>query len=195
MTDKDGLTFKAGEGWYSLEIDYKNMQFAYTAKLDKIKYGVNIYKYDADMKEVKKVSLKGNRELGPFSPKMIYFQNRLVVLYYKVMEDNSIRLFMSVVDPATLEEKENKDLYSISERNVGLFKIEGALNRNKLLIITSPDTSKLLISQSGNTGELFTCSIGADMIPVKKMTTKIKQGLEEFEIQSCAKAVGQRLYQ
>jgi len=186
MTDKDGLTFKAGEGWYSMEIDYKNMQFAYTAKLDKIKYGVNIYKYDADMKEVKKVSLRGNRELGPFSPQMLYFQNRLVVLYYKVMEDNSIKLYMSVVDPATLEEKENNDLYAISERNVGLFKIEGVLNRNRLALKISPDSSKLLISQSGNTGEMFTCIVGPDLVPMKKMTTRIREKMEEFEIQNCA---------
>jgi len=70
LTEKDGGTFKVGDFFYTMETDYKGMQLAYTTKLDKIKYGINIFRFDGDMKELNKVALDGDgKTLGPFPPK------------------------------------------------------------------------------------------------------------------------------
>src|SRR5271170_5768326 len=67
LTEKDGGTFKVGDFFYTMETDYKGMQLAYTAKLDKIKYGINVFRFDGDMKELNKVALDGDgKTLGPF---------------------------------------------------------------------------------------------------------------------------------
>jgi hypothetical protein len=187
MTDKDGSTFKLGEAYYSMEVDFKNMQLAYTAKLDKIKYGINLYKYDQDMKEVKKVVfLNKERELGPFEPKIVVFRQQLLLFYYKVAEDNSIRLLYAVIDPETLEAKDSKELYSISQKNVGLFKISGILEHNTLQFARNPDNTKLLVSQSGNINELFSCVIDGDLQPGKKITSRPKGDMDNLSIRDCA---------
>ncbi|HEY4287841.1 MAG TPA: hypothetical protein VGN00_12135 [Puia sp.] len=72
------------------------------------------------MKEVKKISFQGKeKQFGPFIPGMILFQDQLVLVYYQSLEDNSIKLSMAVIDPETLDEKPGKELYTISQRNVG----------------------------------------------------------------------------
>src|SRR6266567_4855775 len=61
-----GAVMGAGDFYYSMVVDYKGMQFAYSATLNKIKYSIEIHKYDEDMKEVKKISLPGHgKDLGP----------------------------------------------------------------------------------------------------------------------------------
>jgi len=185
LTDKDGGVFRLNDFYYSMEIDYKGMQLAYTAKLDKIKYGINLYKYDLDMKEVKKITLKDrNRDLGPFSPQVTLFGHKILLFYYKVQEDNSIKLLMSVMNPETLDEIASKDLYTISQKNVGLFKISGVLDRNTLLLGSSPDGSKLLVSQSGNTNEIFTAVIDENMALAKSQASIIHD-LKDVAFNDC----------
>jgi hypothetical protein len=186
-TMNGGQFFKVGDNWFAMELDYAGMQFAYTAKLDKIKYGINILKYDAGMKEVKKISFQGKeKQFGPFIPRLVLFHDKLILLYYQSMADNSIKLSMAVIDPETLDEISGKDLYSISQRNVGLFKIEGALSHNHLMTEASPDSSRLLIAQAGNTNELFSCLLGADMIPVRKMVSKFKSNMVDIDVEHFA---------
>src|SRR5450631_280564 len=102
LTEKDGATFKAGDFYYCTETDYKGMQFAYTSKLEKIKYGINIYKYDKDMKELQKFSLEGGAfTFGPFPPKSVLFRGKILLFYYNVQAKGAIQLLYSVLDPET----------------------------------------------------------------------------------------------
>jgi hypothetical protein len=184
LTEKDGGTFKAGDFFYTVETDYKGMQFAYTAKLDKIKYGINVYKFDAEMKELNKIPLEGEGKLlGPFPPRAVLFNGKLLVFYYKAEENGSIQLLYSVVDPETMEVSAAKKLYTISERNVGLFKLEKAVLGNMLSLATSPDASKLLVAQSGNTNEVFTSTIDQGFEVGKPVVSRVKGDLEDFGIQ------------
>jgi len=110
------------------------------------------------MKSVKSAALHGKgKEFGPFNPQLIEFHDRLLLFYYKVIEDKSIQLSMCVIDPATLDEKENIDLYNIVERNGWLFKAGDAILNNRLIVSKSADANRLMVGQSGNTDELFTC--------------------------------------
>ena len=183
LTQKDGATFMWGNFFYCTETDYKGMQFAYTAKLEKVKYAVNIYKYDAEMKELQKASLPGGFSLGPFPPSSILFNGKIVLVYYNVLEKGAIQLMYSVVDPETLGMSAGKELYVISEKNVGLFKLGQVFTNNKLHLRVSPDSSKLLVVQAGNTNEMVACIINKDMEAGKAVISKVKPNMEDFTVQ------------
>jgi hypothetical protein len=184
LTQKDGGTFKVGDFFFTMETDYKGMQLAYTAKLDKIKYGINIFRFDGDMKELNKVALDGDgKTLGPFPPRGASFNGKLLFFYYKTQDNGSIQLLYSVVDPETMNASPAKELYTISERNVGIFKLEKAVLGNVLSLAISPDNSKLLVAQSGNTNEVFTVVFDKDLVTGKPVISRVKGDLEDFGIQ------------
>src|ERR1700743_3597293 len=181
LTQKDGATFKAGDFYFCTETDYKGMQFAYTAKLDKVKYGINLYKYDQDMKELQKISLdKDEKSFGPFPPNAIYFGGKILVFYYSVQEKGAIQLLYTVIDPESFTPSSSKVIYTISEKNVGLFNLGKVYENNKLLFYISPDSSSLLVAQVGNTNEFFSCVIGKNMEPSKSLISRIKGNMENF---------------
>ncbi len=183
MTEKDGATQRRGDFFYCMETDYKSMQFAYTAKLDKIKYGINMYKYDGNMKQVQQVALQGgDKSYGPFPPRMKQFGGKILIFYYQAMDNGAIQLLYSTVDPESLIISAGKMLYTISEKNVGLFKLEKAVFGNRLLFCLSPDGSKLLVSQSGNTNEMFACVINADLSIEKPVASLVNASMEDFAV-------------
>lgn len=177
----NGPTYKIGDFFYSLDIDWKGMQFAYTAKLDKIKYAIILHQYDQQMKEVKRLDFQNKKkDFGPFAPKVILFQGQLLLFYYTVTDDQAINLSMGVIDPTTLREIGHKDLYKIVERNVGMFKMEHTVEHNKLILRFSQDSSHLLVAQSGNTDEIFTCAVNSKLDAERPVTSRIRQGLDDF---------------
>jgi len=184
LTNSTGTTCRLGNFFYCMEYEYKSRQFALSASLEKIKYGINLYKYTPDMKEVSKNSLNnGKKEFGPFDPQTVVLNNKLLLFYYQVQPDGGIKLFVKTVDPQTLNETEAKELYTISEDNVGLFKMEDAISHNNLALVKSPDEKELVVVQSGNTNEVFTCIINSNNEVVKPMTTVIKDDYQDFKLQ------------
>jgi hypothetical protein len=184
LTQKEGATFRAGDFYYCTETAYKNMQLAYIATLDKVKYGINVFKFDSGMKELKQVSLDvGSKSFGPFAPQAVFFNGKILEFYYHFNEKGAIQLLFSVVDPQTLDIAPAKELYVISERNVGAFKLGKAIEGNKLGLAVSPDSSRLLVSQSGNTNQIFTCIINRNLDVVQPVLSMIKGNLENFGIE------------
>jgi len=183
MSEKDGSTLQRGEYFYCLETVYKSLQFAYTAKLDKIKYGLNVYKYDGNMKEIGEGKLQsGDKSFGPFQPIITFFAGRILIFYYHAQEDYSIQLLYSTVDPESLAVSAGKTIYTISEKNVGFFKLETAVMSNRIKLSLSPDSSRLMVSQSGNSNELFSCVLKPDLSVEKAVETKIQANMEEFAV-------------
>ncbi|HLZ88000.1 MAG TPA: hypothetical protein VKQ52_12185, partial [Puia sp.] len=164
--------------------------------LDKVKYGINLYKYDGRMKQLQQVGLQGSdKSFGPFPPRMTQFAGKLLIFYYQVADNGAIQLLYSAVDPESLDISAGKLLYSISEKNVGLFKLEKAVFGNKLRLCLSPDSSKLLVSQSGNTNEMFACTINADFSIEKPVVSKVKANMEDFVVESALiDGVGNRYF-
>ena len=186
LTQKTGPTILAGDFYYMMEADHQSMSFSYSAKLSRIKYGINLFKYDADMKEVRKIALHGReKQFGPFNPQMVLFNSKLLIFYYQVQEDNSIKLLLSVIDPETLNEIANKDLYTIAEKNVGIFTQEGLaeVENTRLNLCISPDGSKLLVVQPGNTNEIFSSVINSAIAVGKPIISKTVN-LGGFHLQS-----------
>lgn len=179
-----GAVMGAGDFYYSMVVDYKGMQFAYSATLNKIKYSIEIHKYDEDMKEVKKISLPGHgKDLGPFPPAVRLFHGKICVFYYKVLEDNTTKLSFSTIDPNTLTEMDSKDLYTFSDKNVGLFRMGDVIGNNSLLLELSPDKTQLLVAQSGNTKEVFTCCVDSNLAVQKPKVSKIKN-IDGFQLEA-----------
>lgn len=134
LTQKEGQTFRIGEHYFWVETDYKGMQLAYTARLKKVKYDVNIYRFDSTMKQTEKVAIDGQWSLGPFPPAPVYFSGKLLVFYYKVSENGDIHLLFSAVDPETMTVSAAKELNVFSEKNTGMFNIGKSFNLNTLSI-------------------------------------------------------------
>lgn len=175
----NGPTYRVGDFFYSVDLDW-NTQLAYTAKLDKIRYAIILHRYDQQMNEVKRSDFQTKgKDFGPFAPKIVLFQGRLLLFYYTV-RDQSIELSMAIVDPATLEETSHKDLYNIVERNVGIFKVDRAIDHNKLILAPSPDSSRLLVVQSGNTDEIFTCAVNGKLDVERPLTSRVRRDAEDI---------------
>src|SRR6266542_5105746 len=96
-----GSIIRVNDNFIRYEVDYGHMQLAYTAKLNKVKYGINLYRYDNDMKEVQTLSLDDKqKDLGPFIPSFFTFGGKLHVLYYQYTNDNTIKFFLTQVNQA-----------------------------------------------------------------------------------------------
>ena len=140
LTNSTGTTCRLGNFFYCMEYEYKSRQFALSASLEKIKYGINLYKYTPDMKEVSKNSLNnGKKEFGPFDPQTVVLNNKLLLFYYQVQPDGGIKLFVKTVDPQTLNETEAKE--KLRKKNSNTFEIGGRISalhtpRNKSLSST-----------------------------------------------------------
>jgi len=158
-----------------------NAQLAYTATLFKAKQSITLHKYDSTVKEVGKHTIGAGLEYGPFVGHLVAFNQALLLVYYQVQGDN-IKLLMTIIDPETLAEKETKELYSIAAKNTRFFSVWGSAERNKLITTLSPDGNKLLVCQSGNTNEIFTCIINKNFGVEKTSVTTIEKTNGEFAI-------------
>ena len=87
MNAEDGINpMPVGDEYIGFNTGTK-MQFAYTFKLDKVKYNILLRKYDSKMKMVKELKLSnGEKVYGPFYPYLLKYDNRPFFLYYQLGE-------------------------------------------------------------------------------------------------------------
>jgi hypothetical protein len=193
LTQKEGQSFRIGDYYFCVETDYKAMQLAYTARLKKVKYDVNIYKFDSTMKQTEKVAIDGQWSLGPFPPAPLYFSGKLLVFYYKVSENGDIHLLFSAVDPETMTVSAAKELNVFSEKNTGMFNIGKSFNLNTLSIAVNADSTKLLVVQSGNTDEFSSTVINKDLSFGKPVISRVRGDLDDFKINAlCMDVAGNK---
>jgi len=157
--DDMGSIIRVNDNFIRYEVDYGPMQLAYTAKLNKVKYGINLYRYDNDMKAVQTLSLDDKqKDLGPFIPSFFTFGGKLHVLYYQYTNDNTIKLFLTQVNPADLSITKKVEIFSFDQKNVGVFKIDNAISANHVYVSASPDKKSVLVAH-GNSSAITTCII------------------------------------
>jgi len=186
LTSSSGTTCRLGDFFYCMQYDRKSTQFAIYPRLNDIKYGISFYRFTADMKELAKAALnKGKKDFGPFIPQAVILNNKLLLFYYRAQDDGSVKLLVTTIEPETLAETGTRELYNIPEKNVSSFKTDNAVAHNNLALVMSPDQKKLLVAQSGNTGEIFTCIINEKNEVVKPAVTTIKDNLQDLEVQNC----------
>lgn len=181
--DDLGSFVKVGNNYIRYEIDYGPMQFAYTAKLKKVRYGVNLYRYDENMKEAQKVSLDNDKKgMGPFVPGFFGFAGKLYVLYYQFGDDDVIKTFLAEVNPDNLTITKTVELFTFDQKNVGIFKIEDAIGSNKIFAIASPYKKKVLIAHC-NSASISSCIID-EHLNITNNTFIQSQGKEKFAVAS-----------
>jgi len=173
---------KVGDFFYDVDIDYKGMQFGYTAKLEKIKYGLTIHKYTSDMKDAGSVDIGSGKDFGPFPARMVVYNQALALVYYQAQDGNGIKLLMTVVDPVTLKEKVTKELYTINEKNVGIWSMGDVMSKNTLIIMPSLGDDKMLVCQSGNTDEMFTCVVNKNFEVERNTVTPINRKFTDMKL-------------
>jgi hypothetical protein len=178
---------KIGDQYYRKQINVAGAKIAYFARLRDGLHGLTLYKYSDKMKEVLKKPLRdGKKEFGILGDKMLFFGNRLVLLNYDYKKDDSVRLYISEIDPSSLSVLGSTQLYSYHQKNLGMFgMIANADNfaGNKLRVCFSPDSSKLLIETTGVPGEIYTIVINKDFGIGRIIRSSIPDG-KDFEINS-----------
>jgi hypothetical protein len=185
LGDATGATCHLGNFFYCMQYDYKSKQFAIYPRLNDTKYNLNFYRYTADMKELAKTALsKGKKEFGPFPPQAIVLNNKLLLFYYHAQDDGSVKLLLTTIEPETLAETGTRELYTMPVKNVSFAETDGAIARNRLILVMSPNQKELMVAQSGNTNQIFTCIINNNNEMVKPSVTIIKDNFQDMAIQN-----------
>jgi len=157
---KTSTADKMGDFFYGMKYTQKRAHFGFTVRLDDLKIGIELTKSDAGMNVIKSVAMQnGQADFGPFPPRVKIFGNRVLLFFYKVQPDGSIKLFVSDINNETLADAKAIDLYTFSQKNVGLFSLESAYESNKLDFCLTPDSTKMLVALSGTSNEIFSCLI------------------------------------
>jgi hypothetical protein len=163
---KDGDDFfKIGDAFYKMEIDNDLPRNDIASKLMKSAHSITLYKYDNAMNEVKKNELEeGKKNFEPFLPKMFDFDNKVLLVYYRFYKgEDSARLFLSQVDPETLETTNTKELFSFSQKKASAFKAYAYQEDDYHLFVSlSPDKNKILVAHTNNV-QISSCVIDKNL--------------------------------
>ncbi len=114
-------------------------------KLYDVKFSVTVSRFDKDMNTIKEVVLEnGEKNFGPLLPKMLTFNNKLYVVYFKAVDKTSFSAYLAALDENTLTLGQPKLICTIKQDNVGIFEIESVVNSGLIYFVISPDDTKLL---------------------------------------------------
>jgi hypothetical protein len=109
---------KYGNKFYTNKTDWGKMQFAFSANLKKIKYGVELTQYDEQLKEVKVLSIdNGKNDLGPFRPMVHYGKNAIYVMYFKYVGEDKIKMYVAKVNPDDLAIIATQEIMEYDQKN------------------------------------------------------------------------------
>jgi hypothetical protein len=109
---------KYGDKFYTNKTDWGKMQFAFSANLKKIKYGVEITQYDEQLKEVKVLSLDNKeKDFGPFNPIVHYGKNAIYVMYFKYANEDKIKMYVAKVNPDDLLVIATQEIMEYDQKN------------------------------------------------------------------------------
>jgi hypothetical protein len=181
---------KLGDAYFGMDIDIKS-QLAY--KLDKIKYGVTLLKYDKDLKVVKEVKLEnGERVYGPFEPMIKKINDKIFFLYYQhTGEDDNIKLMSCEIDPITLKLSAPEELLSLVQKNISLQQALQMTSSYKFELMPSPDLSKTLVLwSSGVNNQIYFSVLGKDFKKIRSANETISKESKIEVINACVDNIG-----
>ncbi|HEY2722579.1 MAG TPA: hypothetical protein VGI82_12680, partial [Chitinophagaceae bacterium] len=171
LREKQG--FIDGSNIIQIERTGTKLQTAYTVHLDGTKHAVIIHKIDSTGKEIETNHLEGGEKVfGPVSTEPIEFAGKLLLFYFKYVDKDSMKLYVSEVNKNSLELTNTTRLYSYQQDNVGIFKLGKALDR-EITLHTSEDGSKLLVAFPGNKEEFFTCVFDNNLQITRQKVSKL----------------------
>jgi len=129
-----------GNHLYSNKINWGKMQFAFTANLKKVRYGVELTQYDEQLKVLKTLSLdNGEKNFGPFSPLVHYGANAIYVTYFKFIDEDKMKMYVSKVDPKELTIVSTKEIIEYDQQNKGFWGTIKTINDTQVFYTVSED--------------------------------------------------------
>ena len=175
-TLKEKTAYQDGKNIIQIEKGSTNMlQFAYTAKYNAQKHPIIIHKFDEAGNELATNKLDdGERAFGPVPTVTTEFNNIILLFYYRYIDKDSMKLYVSEVDKNDLSLKNTQQLFSYHQKNVGLIgmmTMTGGLR--EIMLRASPDESKLLLVSIGDGDEIFSCVFNSQIKVMRKKTTLV----------------------
>ena len=147
---------KYGDKFCTDKTDWGKMQFGWAANLKKVRYGVEFFQYNDQLKEVKKLSIdNGKNDLGPFRPIVHYGKSAIFVLYFKFTEDDKIKIFVSKINPDELSVIATQEVTEYDQKNQAVWGTVKTIDDTQTKYIVSEDekqawiihtSSKLILS-------------------------------------------------
>jgi hypothetical protein len=172
-TTREKQGFQDGNNIIQVEKTGTKLQTAYSVRLDGTKHAVIIHKIDAGGNEIDINKLEGGEKVfGPLRTVPIEFGEKLLLFYFKYLDKDSMKLYVSEIDKKSLQLVNTRHLFSYQQDNVGIFKLTKALDREVTLRISN-DGSKLLAVIPGNDQGLFSCVLDKNLQVVRKKTSKV----------------------
>ena len=124
-------------------------------KLYDIKFSATLQKYDKDMNLVKELKVdKGNKIFGPLMPKLLLFNQQLLLASFKSDNDQSFSLYLTKINEDDLSTGTPEKICTIQQENVGAFKIESLINSGIFYFCMSPDNQKMLLACKSAVGKI-----------------------------------------
>jgi hypothetical protein len=139
-----------GSKLISYQVTNNKMQFGFSYKLFKTKFGIKVMSYNSNYDLVKETELSnGERAYGPFHPSLQNILGKLYLFYYQLTGESdtaSIKLMAAEIDTVNTSILDSKQLLLLNQQNEGLLKMMGIANSFRLKISTSADKTKVLIT-------------------------------------------------
>lgn len=137
---------KYGDKLYSYIVNWGKMQFAFSATLKKVKYGIEITQYNEQLKELKTLSLdKGGKDFGPFSPMVHFGEDAIFVMYFKFTDEDKVKMFVSKINPEDLSVITTQEVMEYDQRNQAIWGTIKTIGDAQALYTVSPDGKKAWI--------------------------------------------------
>lgn len=149
--------------------------------LSDLKLEAKLTKYDKDMNVIKEADLEnGEKNFGPIMPELVYINNTLLIGYYKPIDKSSFSFYLARVND-DLSLGDSLKICSIDQKNLGLFKMNEALDANFITITNSPDSQKMFLVARTAAKQLEAFIIGNDLKLLSKRTVKVDMQIPEVD--------------
>lgn len=173
LNTKEKQEYQAGENIIQIETTGFKFQVAYTVRFNGIKHGITIHRLDSSHTEIAVNELAGGeKEFGPLRSVSTEFGDELLLFYFKYVDKDSMKLYMSEIDKNSLQLINTTYLFGYQQDNVGLFKLAKAMSREAKLFL-SPDKSKLMVALQAKKDDFFTCVFDKNLQVLRKNTSKL----------------------
>lgn len=157
---------------------------SFTFKLDKVKFGIVLFRYDSTMKMVKKNMLAdGQEKFGPFPSQLKQIGSKYYLVYSIYNPSDGLQWWLAGIDPETLNLGTAQQLISMDVSNLRLGRSEVFFDASGLQISESPNGSKLLVSWSNTKSKKFYLAVLDSSLKLewkKDFESSVTGDVEEF---------------
>jgi hypothetical protein len=144
-----------------------NYKWLFT-KLYDMKYAITISKFDKNMQKISETQLEnGSKVFGPLQPKLLLINDKLCLAYFQSDDKASFNLYLSLVGE-DLKLKEPKNICTIQQENVGIFKLESVIKGGIVFFTNTTDNSKTLVGCNTGPNTISTFVVDGELNIIKK---------------------------